>query len=130
MFSGMLKPDQKAVAIRYAVQPRDLQSWLHHLVYVRNLCAHHSRLWDRVWAIKPVLPPGKAWQPAYVASNERVLSTLLIVHHLLKRCLAIGSFATEWRDRVNRHLAIPPSAWNALWRMGMTNTWSANPGWQ
>lgn len=40
----MLKKAQKAVAIRYGLQSHILTSWMHHLVYVRNLCAHHSRL--------------------------------------------------------------------------------------
>jgi abortive infection bacteriophage resistance protein len=44
MFQGMLRPDQKVVASRYGRQPRDLASWIHHMVYVRMLCAHHSRL--------------------------------------------------------------------------------------
>lgn len=48
MVSGMLKRDQKAIAGRYGLQPHVLSSWMHHLVYARNLCAHHSRLWDRM----------------------------------------------------------------------------------
>ncbi|MDE6380839.1 MAG: Abi family protein, partial [Muribaculaceae bacterium] len=24
-----------------------MESWLHAIVYVRNICAHHSRLWNR-----------------------------------------------------------------------------------
>src|SRR5690606_38196546 len=48
-YRSLAKPDQKRVSARYAVQPRTLGSWIHHLVYVRNLCAHHARLWDRLW---------------------------------------------------------------------------------
>ncbi len=33
MCSGMLKRDQKAIAQRYGLQPRDWVSWLHHLTY-------------------------------------------------------------------------------------------------
>jgi len=47
MFKGLKRIDQKAVSARYGRQPRDMVSWMHQLVYVRNLCAHHSRLWDR-----------------------------------------------------------------------------------
>ncbi|WP_349293799.1 Abi family protein [Marinobacter sp. M3C] len=33
-----------------------LQSWLHTLTIVRNICAHHARLWNRELGIKPELP--------------------------------------------------------------------------
>lgn len=59
MFQGMTKKDQTNIAGRYGLQAITLESWMHHCVYVRNLCAHHSRLWDRVWAIKPELPYSK-----------------------------------------------------------------------
>lgn len=129
MYSGMVKPDQKAVATRYGIQPQDLQSWMHHLVYVRNLCAHHSRLWDRIWAIKPRLPAGKAWLPPSLVSNERLFATLLILSHLVRRCPAVGGFAAEWRDRVVRHLASPPSAPKAEERMAMPVGWRGNAAW-
>lgn len=48
MFMGMSRSDQKSISSRYGLQPSIFQSWMHHFVYVRNLCAHHSRLWDRV----------------------------------------------------------------------------------
>ena len=61
MVAGMRKGDQKSISTRYGLQPWHFISCLHHLVYVRNLCAHHARLWDREWSIKPNLPPGKLW---------------------------------------------------------------------
>jgi len=72
MYKGMLRPDQRTIARRYGLQAADLVTILHHLVYIRNLCAHPSRLWDRLWAIKPSLPKARAWQPPHVTT----LSTL------------------------------------------------------
>jgi len=129
MFAGMLKKDQKVIAQRYRLQPRVLRSWMHHLVYVRNLCAHHSRLWDRVWAIKPELPAGNAWQPPVLPGNRHLFSTLLLLRHLMKYIPAIYTFASEWQARVNRHLADPPSAPNVLDRMGLTPDWDQHPVW-
>ena len=101
MYHGMLRPDQRIIARRYGVQSQDLVTILHHLVYVRNLCAHHSRLWDRTWAIKPSLPKGQAWQP-HVPTNDRLFTTLLLLYSLMNRCPAVRAFATAWRDRVHR----------------------------
>lgn len=130
MYQGMLRADQRMVAQRYRVQPGDLVTIFHHLVYIRNLCAHHARLWDRIWAIKPSLPRGQAWQPPRVPTNDRLFATLLILYHLMKCCPAIGTFAADWRNRVNRHLANPPMAPNPLTHMGMPPNWDQHPVWK
>ncbi|MEQ9286360.1 MAG: Abi family protein [Cyclobacteriaceae bacterium] len=43
--------------------PYVLESWMHSITYVRNLCAHHSRLWNRTLTLKPQLlrKPKNAW---------------------------------------------------------------------
>src|SRR3989304_1360214 len=81
MVAGMHKRDQKEIALRYGLQPNILRSWMHHLVYIRNLCAHHSRLWDRVWEIKPELPAGENWQPPPILGNNRLFLTLFLFRH-------------------------------------------------
>lgn len=35
---------------------RVFASWLHSISYTRNLCAHHCRIFNRVFAIKPKIP--------------------------------------------------------------------------
>lgn len=45
---------RKRIAQHFAVDEKILVSWIHALVYTRNLCAHHSRLWNRIFTIKPI----------------------------------------------------------------------------
>jgi abortive infection bacteriophage resistance protein len=129
MIEGMQRPDQKAISHRYGLQPINFVSVTHHLAYVRNLCAHHSRLWDREWAIKPTLPAGKHWQLPYLPSNSRLHCTLLLLRSMMKRVPAIDAFASNWRDRVANHLANPPAAPNAALRMDLTTDWQQNSIW-
>ncbi len=129
MFQGMARRDQRAVSVRYRLQHRDLAAWMHHLVYVRNLCAHHSRLWDRVWSIKPLLPAGAAWRRPHLPSNNRLFATLLILSSLLKRCPTMMAFAAQWRQRVESLLDTPPSVNNAHILMGLTANWKVHPCW-
>jgi len=130
MFKGMHRTDQRVVAQRYHIQPIGLVTIFHHLVYVRNLCAHHLRLWDRVWAIKPSLPIGQSWQPPYLPSNDRLFATLLLLYHLMKCCPAVGPFPAQWRDRIKQHLANPPAVANPLHNMGMPADWDQHPIWK
>jgi abortive infection bacteriophage resistance protein len=49
--------DKKRIADFFEVHPTVFTSWLHTLTYVRNICAHHSRLWNRVIINKYDWPP-------------------------------------------------------------------------
>ena len=131
MYANLIKADQKPIAARYRLQPLTLGSWIHHLVYVRNLCAHHARLWDRVWDIKPEFPAGKAWQAPSVPSNARLFASLLIQNTLLRHCPAEQAFFAEWRRRVEDLLSnSAPSAPMAHERMDLPPDWHQHPLWK
>lgn len=49
-------PDARSISNYYGLDEKTFASWLHSLNYVRNLCAHHSRLWNRILSISPVIP--------------------------------------------------------------------------
>jgi abortive infection bacteriophage resistance protein len=81
------KPDQKRVASFFEVHPSVFQSWLHSITYVRNLCAHHSRLWNRDLAIEPnrLLKPVGKWVGPRYQNNKRVFYFLCVLKYLLLR---------------------------------------------
>jgi len=130
MYSGMLRQDQNIIARRYGLQPNTLRSWMHHLVYTRNLCAHHLRLWDRVWAIRPNLPAGNVWQPPFLYGNTRLFASLLVQAKLLCRCSAEADFTRSWRSRIeelfDHHIPKVPDAFS---RMGLSANWKKHPLW-
>ena len=54
LFSNMKKEDKKEFSKEYYdYKPFYLQSWIHHLVYIRNICAHFSRLYYKDLVIQP-----------------------------------------------------------------------------
>jgi abortive infection bacteriophage resistance protein len=48
--------DKRAIAGYFGLSDNVLSSWLHSIVYLRNICAHHSRLWNREMRIQPIVP--------------------------------------------------------------------------
>lgn len=48
--------DKRDIAHYFGLDNSTFESWLHSIVYVRNVCAHHSRLWNRVMRITPQIP--------------------------------------------------------------------------
>lgn len=61
-----------------------LRSWMRMLSYVRNVCAHHSRLWNRTLTVKPTLPrrPANQWLAATTVTDDRIYIVLVVAAYL------------------------------------------------
>jgi abortive infection bacteriophage resistance protein len=58
LYGGMKEADQDRIAQGYGISNgRTFATWLRSLNYLRNVCAHHSRLWNRNIVDQPKLPP-------------------------------------------------------------------------
>ncbi len=52
-----MSPEKKIIAGNFGLgHPKLLVSWMHAISNVRNICAHHARLWNRRLAVGPVIP--------------------------------------------------------------------------
>jgi len=126
MFKGMQREHQARVAKAFDVHWRVAQSWLHSLVYVRNVCAHHARLWNRNLAIKPQIPSGRPeWAPI---SNDRVYAILCILRHLTKSCRG----GEDWLVAA-RELLREKDGTDRQWEraaMGVPTGWETHPFWR
>jgi len=79
-FRGLDKDMKRTIANDYDLKFGVLQSWLHTLNYVRNICAHHSRLWNVVLSVRPQLPAkNAAWQDPVHVNNRQLFGTLTLL---------------------------------------------------
>lgn len=107
LFGGMREQEQDAIAARYGISNgRVFASWLRSLNYLRNVCAHHSRLWNRNMADQPRKPShGEAnpffqgWQDAHVQARPFLL--LCIVQFLLMTANPTSTWWTRLADLLN-----------------------------
>jgi len=112
------KMTRRAIAKPYGIDENVLESWLQHLSLVRNVCAHHSRLWNREFTIIPQSPKHKP-KPLtgqFVSNSRKLYNTLV----LLAYCLNVISPQHKWRSRLRSLIAahrIPVSA------MGFPQNW-------
>jgi abortive infection bacteriophage resistance protein len=53
-----LKPSRskRDIANFFGLNDDTFSSWLHSIVYLRNICAHHTRLWNKDLRIRPAIP--------------------------------------------------------------------------
>jgi abortive infection bacteriophage resistance protein len=79
--------DKKRIADFFDVHPTVFISWLHCITYVRNICAHHARLWNKDLAIEPdvLLKPVGKWISKPYENNKRTFYFICILRYLLLR---------------------------------------------
>lgn len=118
------RPLRRAVARHYGIDEKILTSFLRHLVRVRNICAHHERLWDRDLQSTFTIPKRlgndrKASRFFSQKDSRKIFNVLVMVAYLMER---INPF-TGWRQRLTALLDeyghIPRD------NMGMPSDWQA-----
>ncbi|MOA25478.1 Abi-like protein [compost metagenome] len=104
LFGGLTETDQDAISQQYGISNgRTFATWLHSLTYLRNVCAHHSRLWNRNVVRYPGLPsPDEVPQLAHfhTVSHRKPFVLLLMTLHLMK----VINPASSWGQRLKRLL--------------------------
>jgi abortive infection bacteriophage resistance protein len=126
--------DQKNIALPFCVPFPLLISWLRSIQTVRNICAHHGRLWNRELGTPPQLPKTKhlhnRWitQPIKLTDrsinpNIRIYIVLVIIQYLL---FAINP-GSEWKLRLSNLMKKYPNVSKA--NMGMPDNWYEEPFW-
>ncbi len=82
IFSQSLDPqDKKKIAQYYCMNREHLYSWLDNLREIRNICAHHSRLWNR----KITKHLKRSETNEKLQYNSYIFDSIIITEILLKR---------------------------------------------
>ena len=125
-FRGVHGELRREIAALYKVPDVVLLSWLTSLNAVRNICAHHGRLWNRVLGYKPKLPNAKKypeWHTPVSIPQDRVFIILTIVRYFL------GFIAptSRWQDRLQKLLDSNRDI--SIAAMGFPADWEKSPLW-
>lgn len=118
--------DKKLIADYFQIHHKRLGDWLHTLTYVRNVCAHHSRLWNRELAIRPDNSKLPEWRAPWTPRNDRIFYILLILRHLLR---ASGN-GDEWACAVSQLMEPFADCDAQRCAMGMPENWKEHPVWK
>jgi abortive infection bacteriophage resistance protein len=101
--------DKKRVADFFDVHHTVFTSWLHTLTYVRNICAHHSRLWNRDLAIEPekLLKPVGKWISPQFQNNKRMFYFICVLKYMLLRANPNNSLKDKILALFVKHPNVP-----------------------
>nr|WP_295382159.1 Abi family protein [Pseudoxanthomonas sp.] len=124
MYRFMPPALKSAIARPFSVPDSFFARWLHSLSYVRNVCAHHKRLWNREFAIRPSLPTRTVAWASTIPDAGRIYCALAILRHLL----LVVSPGCHWKPRLEALLAQHPQV--SRQAMGFDPNWQSLPLWQ
>jgi abortive infection bacteriophage resistance protein len=102
LFEDLETRYQKQIASKFGLDHTVLMSALHSLAYIRNLCAHHSRVWNRELRIRPKIPKQMAHR--LQGPSNRLGAVILIIECLL----ASVSPDSHWRQGLDALLRKHP----------------------
>ncbi len=114
----------------YSIEDRRIFiTWLRNLNLVRNICAHHSRLWNKD-LITPSLPKIEEFQYITALSGiarSRIYTSLTIILFLLQKI----SDSPNWKNRLKEHLeSFPQTPHISLRSSGFPEDWQQQKIWQ
>ena len=123
-----LRADRTAVAASIGLTAPVLESWMQTYVRVRNVCAHHGRLWNVGLGVYPAIPTSAAisWLSAG-ALPERSRKRLYPVLVSLQSVLDAISPHSSWAQRLQNLLVTRPPM--NLAGMGVPASWAEDPFW-
>jgi abortive infection bacteriophage resistance protein len=126
-FKNLKKSNEKtAIGNHFGIDPRILASWMQSLAFVRNICAHHGRLWNRVLTHQPTLPnyTKNIWLSNIQFDNTRLYGFLSAMLYLLKTIDPQTTFSQDFKKLLSQFPEMTP------FRLGFPNNWDTEPLWQ
>jgi abortive infection bacteriophage resistance protein len=124
----MEKPVKSAIAAEYGIADKVLESWLLSLNFVRNICAHHSRLWNRGFGNKqPSIPRAHKhpeWHIPVPVAGDSVFGILTVLFYMLKKVAPHSRWKTRLQKLFEEYPDVP------LRFMGFPDNWQECSIWE
>lgn len=131
--SGLATTDKTDMAAHYGLPRRDLlTSWVRAINHIRNICAHHARLWNRVVVDQPRPPrAGEIADLDHLAAHRAAHNRLYAVAAALQFFLRTVHPGSTWSDRLKAHFqTFPQSPHLNIRASGFPPGWEALPLWR
>ena len=119
VFANLRDSEKSLIANNFKLPRGRLQSWLHAIAHLRNICAHHSRVWNRRFRITPSVDR----RGPSIPDSRRFYNHAVAVQTLLKRISDSAGWAESLRALFEAHPGIPLSP------MGFPNGWTEQEIW-
>ena len=127
LYHSLLRPDQIALARNIGLHSSVLSSWLHTFTYIRNMCAHHSRVWNRELAIAMTVPKDGKW---INVNTKRIGSVIFAINCFLKKLSLEESVQKDWHTEMSSLLTRPVAVHDFYQAMGLPKDFQRHYLWE
>ena len=120
-------PIKKRIAREFNLpQHLVLESWIKSAVVLRNYLAHHSRVWNRKYPIKPNMttPLRGNWVTPPIGNYDKLYSQLCYLQYLLNVIRPNNNFTQRLHALLSNHPNVDIAA------MGFPHNWQDQPLWR
>lgn len=121
------KPMRQELSALYGVPDNVFLSWIRSINAIRNICAHHSRLWNREVGYKPDIPRRRKnpqWHEPVEVKANRIFGILTVMKYMLNRIAPQSSWKNRLEDLLVRYPELPIKS------MGFPDNWGESPIWR
>lgn len=121
-------PEKAKIANEFGLNlHNELSSWLEAISYLRNIVAHHSRLWSRNMVRRPmeIKNPKRIWlqNPLPEAAQKK---PFLVITAMLYLCKAIDT-GDSYKKKIIALIKENPQI--PIHKLGFLNNWNKEPIW-
>jgi len=131
-YSGLNTPHRVTIASTFGIRDWSvMESWLKSLNYIRNIIAHHGRLWNKALVIQPGLPaPGLISDFDILLQNStintRIYFICCILSHFSRMMNSQSMWPRQLRNLINE---FPPMSHASIQNMGFPLDWQSHGFW-
>lgn len=127
LIHNLLREDQKEISKIFNLHHKVLSSWLHTFTYIRNICAHHARLWNRELAIAMIIPKDNHWRGI---NPKRIMSVLFAINQFLSKLPHEEHIRDLWRKGIEGLFVKGINGIELYKSMGMDGDFKNHPLWK
>jgi len=120
------RTERIAIASHFGLADAVFETWLHGMVYLRNVCAHHSRLWNRSMDIRPKFPKktDRPWIGTQGVKNNKTYFMLAVIRYLSQAVDTRPSFPLKLKALLSHYGNVDVAA------MNFPDNWEDEPLWR
>jgi len=115
-FFKALKSEHETMTNTLELPATVFKNWLHVINHIRNICAHHSRLWNKQFVIKAKLPKKIALFSEL--KNDKIFVLILMLSYMFERLGTADGFVEKIKALLEEYPEIN------LENMGFPDDWS------
>jgi abortive infection bacteriophage resistance protein len=121
IFKNLNKSKTKKICQPLNINHQTLSSWLHSTCYVRNLCAHHHRIWNKTLTITPAISRNHAEK---FENNSKIYRVMVVFQIFLEKISLNNNWAELLSELLSEHPGVP------IRNMGIPENWREKPFWR